>query len=287
MIDSDSFGYEVFYGGTQNMKSESGKKRKPLRAVIAGIPVLLAGLTVFLSLKNVQNADRAFRNGMGIVDGMYQLARRETGEFREINLKGLKKCSVDQFDMPGFGNLAILRTHAGLKQKTAFVMTPYEKKMPACTVEYTYFLWMSKADMEFCDLTGKEDSDGYKQAVMQLDKICMNYYDIEEEQQASNWNDSFRALAVHKKLQKQDELRNQDMLCSVLSTYLNAAKAAATDSPEDTAQQLAAAESYSEQLLENGGGPADDIREALSRDQAQAFLSKVFFDTEAYRENMQ
>ena len=48
------------------------------------------------------------------------------------------------------------------------------------------------------------------------------------------------------------------MLCSVLSTYLNAAKAAATDSPEDTAQQLAAAESYSEQLLENGGGPADD-----------------------------
>ena len=269
------------------MTSESKKKRKPIRAVIAGIPVLLAGLTVFLSLKNVQKADRAFRNGMGTVDGMYQLAQRETGEFREINLKGLKKCSVDQFDMPGFGNLAVIRTNAVLKQKTAFVLTPYEKNMPACTVEYTYFLWMSKADMEFCDLTGTEKTDIYKQAVMQLDKTCMDYYDIPEEPQEASWNDSFRELAVHKKLQKQDEVRMQDMLCSVLSTYLTAAKAAETDSTEEAAQQLAAVEAYCDSMSENGGGPADDIKEAIGAEKAHEFFSKVFFGTETHRENMQ
>lgn len=269
------------------MKSENGKKRKPIWAVIAGIPVLLAGLTVFLSLKNVQNADRAFRNGMGTVEGMYQLARRETGEFREINLKGLKKCSVDQYEMPGFGNLAVIRTNAVLKQKTAFVLTPYEKVMPACTVEYTYFLWMSRADMEFCDLTGTEKSEIYKQAVMQLDKTCMNYYDIPEEPQETDWNDSFRELAVHKKMQKHDEVRIQDMLCSVLSTYLTAAKAAKTDSDEDRARQLAAVEAYCGSMAENGGGPADDIREALSKEKTDEFLSRVFFGTEVYRETMQ
>lgn len=246
--------------------------------------LLLAGVLFFFSMQNNTVMYDTIDSGMDAVRERYTVKELDAGEFTDMKFYGFMKFHVDQYEVEGLGNLSVMRANMGFMQMFSFMITPFEKNVPLCTLDYMYIMGNRKSYVEFYDLAGDTASAEYAQVQQQLRDMVARYADIEEIPASQNWYDDLLNVVMHKKLSRKDEQRNMDMFRDALNTYLNAADAVAADTPELAEKQLANTQAYSDGLIEKGGVSTDVFKKALGEDKTREFFDKVFFGTARYRQ---
>ncbi len=266
--------------------SQTEKKKKKLPVILLVIVLLIAaaaGLLAYHSAKNTKIMNETIQKGLDTLNGYYQVTPLDAGEYQDMRIYGLMKFHVDQYAVKDLGNLSVMTADMGMMQMVSFMITPFEKNVPLCTLDFMYIMSNRKSYIEFYDLVGDPHTEEYTHVLDALRQMQARYDDIEELEASENWYDSYLSVVMHKKLSAKDEQRNQDMFCDALESYLAASAELEKSSDEDAAKQLAVTESYSSGLIENGGVSTDVFKKALGADTTRDFFRKVFFGTDRYR----
>ena len=263
------------------MKEKS--KKKPVLIVLAVIAAIIIGISIFVSVhaaRNKKDMQATIDKGLVQVESHYKVTPLDAGEYANITMYGVMKFNTKQYDVEDLGNLSIMTTDMGMMQMVSFMITPYEKNVPLCTLDYMYILGNRKSYVEFYDLVNDPQSEEYTAVLDALREMQSRYDDITELEATENWYDNYLTVVMHKSLSGKEEQRNQEMFCDALGTYLDVSAGLDKSSPEDAAAQLAITEAYSNGLIEKGGVSTDVFKKALGEETTRDFFDKVFFGTD-------
>lgn len=273
--------------------AENTKKKKKTGWIILLIIVLLIGALVgtcaCFSAKNNKLIYELIGDGLDQIAEHYTVTEcdpaaqpdKYTDEFKDLRFYGLMKFHTDQYEIEGLGNLSVMRANMGFMQMFSFMITPYEKNVPLCTLDFMYIFGNRKSYIEFYDLVGDTETEDYKIVLSQLGGLKELFADVEELSVSEHWYDDLLSVAIHKQLK--DDARNEELFGMSLGMYLNAADLLSESSAEEKATQLANTKAYSDGLIEKGGVSTDVFKKALGEDKTREFFGKVFFGTELYK----
>ena len=233
--------------------------------------------------KNRPVMNETAAKGLELVKKDFTVTKLDAGDYTDMKFYGFMKFHVDQYRVEELGNLSVMTADMGFMQMCSFLITPYEKNLPVCTLDYMYILGSRKSYTEFYDLAADTGSGEYRGVQDMLKKMTSRFADLEESKTEPHWYDTYLSVFMHKKLKRADDARNQEMFCDALRTYLEAAKAADLSSPEEQARQVENTQSYCDGLIEKGGVSTDLFKRVLGEDKAHEFFDRVFFGTELYR----
>ena len=165
----------------------------------------------------------------------------------------------------------------------SFMITPFEKEVPLCTLDFMYIFGNRKSYVEFYDLAGNPDAESYAAVLDSLRTMTTRYTDVEELAIEPHWYDDLLSVSMHKQLNKDQEQLNQEIFYDALRTYITVSKEIEKSSSETAAAQLAATQDYSDGLIEKGGVSTDVFKKAIGEEKTRDFFDSVFFGTAAYR----
>ena len=272
--------------------AEAAKKKKKTGWIILLIILLLIGALVgtcaYFSAKNNKEIDTLIGNGLDQIAEHYTVTEcdpekepdRYTDEFKDLRFYGLMKFHTDQYKIEGLGNLSVMRANMGFMQMLSFMITPYEKNVPLCTLDFMYIFGNRKSYIEFYDLVGSTETDEYKIVLSQLGGLKELCADVEELPVSENWYDDLLSVVLHKQLK--DDTRNIELFGTALGMYLNASDLLSESSGTDKAAQYTNTKAYSDGLIEKGGVSTDVFKKALGEDKTREFFDKVFFGSALY-----
>ena len=265
--------------------SEEIKKKKKWPKVLLILLLLIALFAGFLTYHAFQNNMVMYdtiANGLQIVEEHYPVKELDEGEYEDLRFYGLMKFHTDQYQVEGLGNLSVMRANMGFMQMVSFMITPFERDVPLCTLDYMYILGNRKSYVEYYDLVGDTNTAEYQQVLGKLREMTGRYAQIGELGVSENWYDSLLSVVMHKQLKKAEDSLNQEMFYDALRTYLDAADALEQSTPEQAAAQLAATKAYSDGLIEKGGVSTDVFKKALGEEKTRDFFDRVFFGSARY-----
>ena len=258
------------------------KAKKILLGILLTILVLILLLVVLLwryGVKNNKIMYDTIASGMSEVESRFTVKQLDAGEYTDMKIYGFMKFHVDQYDVEGLGNLSVMRANMGFMQMFSFMITPYDRNVPLCTLDYMYIMGNRKSYVEYYDLAGDTQSEEYAQIQAKLREMTARYADIEELPASENWYDNLLNVFMHKQLSSKEEAQNQVMFLDALQTYLNAAETVGENTPELAAKQLANTQAYSDGLIEKGGVSTDVFKKSLGEEKTRDFFDQVFFGT--------
>ena len=261
-------------------------KKKKLAAILctAGAVILLGtGCIAVNSDKNKKVMNETINEGLKVLSSSYALTQLDAGEFSDMRMYGFMKFHVDQYDAEKLGNISVMTTDMGFMQMASVVITPYEKNMPMCSLDFMYIMGNRKSYAEFYDLTGNKDSDEYKDVLTSLSNMTKRYKNIEELETEKRWYDDFSTVTMHKKLSYKNDQLNKDMFLDVLKTYASCSSTIEKSSDEDAKMQFEATQAYCDSLIEKGGVSTDTFKKVLGEEKTREFFNKVFFGMDNYR----
>jgi hypothetical protein len=264
------------------MEEKTKSKKKPVLIVLGVIAAILIGIVIFVAWnasKNNKVMQETIDKGLAAVQEYYTVTPCDAGEYTDITMYGVMKFHTEQYEVENLGNLSVMTTDMGMMQMVSFMITPFEKNVPLCTLDFMYILGNRKSYVEFYDLVSDPKSEEYTAVLDTLREMQGRYADITELEPTENWYDNYLSVVMHKQLTSKAEQRNQDMFCDALRTYLEASASLEISSDEDAAAQLAITESYSNGLIEKGGVSTDVFKKALGEETTRDFFDHVFFGT--------
>ena len=262
-------------------------KKKVLNGVkitltgIAGAVVLSTVIVAVNASKNNKLMHQTIEKGMEELTARYTVTPRDPGEYEDMTMYGLMKFHVDQYDVEELGNLSVMTANMGFMQMVSYMITPYEKDVPLCTLDFMYIMGNRKSYVEFYDLVGDTQTDSYQRVLTDLSAMTERYADVTELPVDAAWYDKMMTVDMHKQLK--DDALNEQMFCDALSTYLDASKELALSSDEDAAKQLEITKGYSDGLIQNGGVSTDVFKKALGEETTRNFFDQVFFGSALYQ----
>lgn len=246
--------------------------------------ILILALVIVIRVfagKNNRVMHETIDKGMEIVRGNYTVTQLDAGEYTDMKFYGFMKFHVDQYKVESLGNLSVMTADMGFMQMVSFMITPFEKNLPVCTLDYMYIFGSRKSYTEFYNLAGDPKAEDYQNVNAALQSLLGRYKDLEDITVEPHWYDVYLDAVMHKQLK--DDARNDEMFCDALRTYLEASKNMETAAPEVQAVQLDKTQNYSNGLIEKGGVSTDVFKAALGEDKTRDFFDRVFFGTSLYR----
>ena len=266
-----------------------GKKKKAGKVllIILAVILLLAGFLTFHAVRNTKTMNNLIREGLHSVEMRYDVTPLDAGEYKDMRFYGLMKFHVDQYRVEELGNLSVMTANMGMMQMVSFMITPFEKNVPLCTLDFMYIMGNRKSYVEFYDLVGDTATPEYQQVLESLRTGVQFYSDIEEIPAEEHWYDSYLSVVMHKKLKGSDEDRNRELFLNMLEIYLESSKTLEKSAPEDAERQFEITQNYSDGLIEKGGVSTDVFKKALGEEKTRDFFNRVFFGTDNYRTEKQ
>lgn len=238
-------------------------------------------LRVFAGKNNKVMYD-TIADGLSAVREEYTVRELDAGEYSDMRFYGIMKFHVDQYEVENLGNLSVMTADMGFMQMVSFMITPIEKNVPLCTLDYMYILNNRKSYVEFYDLAGEQDTDAYRAVQASLQEMTARWTEFEEIPAEAHWYDEYLKVLMHKKLSKDAEDRNKAMFLDALKTYLGESAKQDVSSAEVQAKQFENTKAYSSGLIDKGGVSTDVFKKALGEDKTRDFFGKVFFGTAKY-----
>ena len=263
------------------------KVLKAIGILLLILLILIVAVIIVIRIfagKNNRVMNETIDKGMAIVRENYNVKELDAGEYKDMRFYGIMKFHVDQYEVETLGNLSVMTADMGFMQMVSFLITPYEKNLPVCTLDYMYIFGTRKSYTEFYNLAGDANGSDYQTVNAELLKMVGRYSDIEELKVDPHWYDVYLDAVMHKQLSSSEDARNQDMFCDALRTYLEASKNAEAASPEVQKIQLEKTQNYCDGLIEKGGVSTDVFKQALGEDKTHDFFDRVFFGTALYRD---
>ena len=270
------------------MEAKTGGKKKKagkILLVLLLVILLLAGFMTFHAVRNTKTMNQLIDNGLRSVGGRYNITQLDAGEYKDMRFYGLMKFHVDQYRVEELGNLSVMTANMGMMQMVSFMITPFEKNVPLCTLDFMYIMGSRKSYVEFYDLVGDTATPEYQQVLESLQTGAKFYSDIEELPAEEHWYDSYLSVVMHKKLK--DDTRNNELFQNMLEIYLESSRILEKSTPEDAARQFEITQNYSDGLIEKGGVSTDVFKKALGEEKTRDFFNRVFFGTDLYRADNQ
>lgn len=265
--------------------SEEIKHKKKWPKVLLILLLLIAAFAGFLSYHAMQNNRVMYdtiANGLQIVEDHYTVKQLDAGEYSDMRFYGLMKFHTDQYQVEGLGNLSVMRANMGFMQMVSFMITPFEKDVPLCTLDYMYILGNRKSYVEFYDLVGDTQTAEYQGVLDALRSMTARYDQAENLEVSEHWYDSLLSVAMHKQLKKSEDTLNQEMFYDALRTYLDESSKLESSTPEQAKAQHDATKAYSDGLIEKGGVSTDVFKKALGEEKTRDFFDSVFFGSAVF-----
>ena len=247
--------------------------------------VILIMILKVIGSRNSKVMEQTVSEGLDRVREQYTVTELDEGEYEDMRFYGIMKFHVDQYRVEELGHLSVMTADMGFMQMVSFMITPFEKNVLLCTLDYMYILNSRKSYVEFYDLAGDTQSEVYSGMQAKLREMTARYQDIEELPAKANWYDVYLNVFMHKQLSGSDEDRNRAMFSDALDTYLDLSAALPVSDETLRMQQLSNTQAYSDGLIEKGGVSTDVFKKALGEDKTRDFFDKVFFGTDLYRGN--
>lgn len=267
-------------------------KAKKIRKGIGIFFLILLLLVIILIIvlhvigsKNKKVMNELISDGLDLVREDYTVTQLDAGEYTDMRFYGIMKFHVDQYKVEELGNLSVMKADMGFMQMVSFMITPIEKNVPLCTLDFMYILNNRKSYVEFYDLAGDTDSDEYITVQAVLQGLVDRWNDVEELAVEPHWYDSYLKVFMHKQLKKDEDDRNRQLFGESLGTYLSETRRIERSSDENKTRQTDNTKAYSDGLIEKGGVSTDVFKKALGEDKTRDFFDKVFFGTALYRGN--
>lgn len=260
-----------------------GKIKKALKITLAGVVgavVLSVGIVSLQASKNNKVMHETIDKGMATLAEYYTVKPLDPASYQDMTMYGLMKFHVDQYQVEELGNLSVMTANMGFMQMVSYMITPYEKNVPLCTLDFMYIMGNRKSYVEFYDLVGDTQTSAYQQVMTSLADMTERYDNITELPVDAAWYDNFLTVDMHKQLK--DDAVNEEMFCDALRTYLDASKTMEISSPEDAARQLEITQEYSDGLIKNGGVSTNVFKKALGEEKTRDFFDQVFFGSDLY-----
>ena len=259
---------------------------KVLGIILLILLILILILLVIIHInakKNRPVMNDTVKKGMELVQKDFTVTKLDAGSYTDMTFYGFMDFHVDQYRIEELGNLSVMTADMGFMQMVSFLITPYEKNLPVCTLDYMYILGSRTSYTEFYDLAANTESDAYRGVQDSLRELANRYADLADSKTEAHWYDTYLSVFMHKKLKRADDERNTEMFCDALRTYLDAAKATPVSTPEDQAKQVENTQQYCDGLIEKGGVSTDLFKKVLGAEKTHAFFDRVFFGTDLYR----
>jgi hypothetical protein len=261
-------------------------KKKKLSAILgaAGAVILLgSGCIAVNASRNKTIMSETINEGLKVLSSSYALTQLDAGEFSNMRMYGFMKFHVDQYSAEKLGNISVMTADMGFMQMASVVITPYEKNMPMCSLDFMYIMGKRKSYAEFYDLTGNKETAEYKGVITTLSDMTKRYKDIEELETEKRWYDAYSTVTMHKQLSHKNDQLNKDMFIDVLKTYTECSSSIEKSSDEDAKKQFEATQAYCDGLIEKGGVSTDTFKKTLGDEKTREFFNKVFFGMDNYR----
>ena len=266
------------------MKTKRRKKTVlTVLCILLALIAVLAGILAVNASKNLRVMYETVSMGMDELNARYTVTPCDAGEYSDLTMYGVMKFHTEQYEIEGLGNLSVMTSNMYMMQMVSFMITPFEKNVPLCTLDFMYILGNRKSYVEFYDLVGDKQTEEYAGVLAALREMQSRWTDVPELEPGENWYDSLLSVVMHKSLTSQDEVRNQELFKDALKTYLDAADALPQSTQEEAAAQLRNTEEYSRGLIQRGGVSTDVFKKALGEETTRDFFGKVFFGTEHYQ----
>lgn len=266
------------------------KAKKILKGIGIFFLILLLLVGIFFAVckiygnKNTFIMNGTINDGLNQVKKHYNVSQLDAGEFENLRFYGIMNFHTDQYKVENLGNLSVMTADMGFMQMVSFMIVPFEKNVPMCTLDFMYIFGKRKSYVEFYDLVGDTQTDEYKNVVKQLSDMAAKYDDVKEIEVKENWYDKYLSVIMHKEFSGDNiDERNDRLFQDALSAYLNAADALPVSSEEDQKKQLDNTQEYCNGLIEKGGVSTDVFKKALGADKTHEFFDNVFFGTNRYK----
>lgn len=253
--------------------------------VLLLLVIVLVIVLLVIGSSNKKRIDEQIENGLELVQEGYTVTQLDAEEYTDMRFYGIMKFHVDQYRVEELGNLSVMTADMGFMQMVSFMITPIEKNVPLCTLDFMYILNNRKSYVEFYDLAGDTDSDEYITVQAILQGLVDRWNDVEELAVEPHWYDTYLKVFMHKQLKKDDDARNTQLFSESLGTYLNETLRIEKSSDENISRQIDNTKAYSDGLIEKGGVSTDVFKKALGEEKTREFFDKVFFGTALYRGN--
>ncbi len=264
------------------------KIRKGIGIFFLILLLLVIVLVIVLNVigsKNKKVMYEMIADGLSRVQEDYTVTQLDAGEYTDMRFYGIMKFHVDQYRVEELGNLSVMTADMGFMQMVSFMITPTEKNVPLCTLDFMYILNNRKSYVEFYDLAGDTGSAEYSAVQAALQGLVDRWRDVEELAVEPHWYDTYLKVFMHKQLKKDDEARNSQLFADALDTYLAETERLEKSSDEIVRRQIGFTKVYSDGLIEKGGVSTDVFKKALGEDKTRDFFDRVFFGTALYRGN--
>lgn len=269
------------------MKAKTKKRLLTVLIVLVLLIAAIAGVIVFYASRNKKVMNATIDKGLAAVRSFYDVEKLDAGEYADMRMYGLMKFHTDQYRVKDLGNLSVMTADMGFMQMVSFMITPFEKSVPLCTLDYMYIFGTRKSYVEFYDLDRVKDDGTVRAEDSEVLKALRNtvsqYSDIEEITVEPKWYDAYSEVKMHKKMGSADDARNEEMFLTVLNTYLSETAKLEKSDAAGAAAQLKATQMYSDGLIDKGGVSTDVFKKALGEDKTRDFFNKVFFGTALYQ----
>lgn len=268
------------------MKAKRGGKLKAAGLILLTLlPVILlaAGFLIVRTVNNRKRMNALIDEGVRAVSMRYDLTKQDTGGYAEMYAGGLTKLRTAQYRAAELGNLSVVVRDSGLRQTVTFTVTPFEKNMPLCRLEQSYFMGTVKTAAEFYDLVGDTASPDYMRVTESLRNAAQFFSGETDDSAEPQWYDSYRSASVYRKLKSGDEERSREMFLSMLEVYLEESVRQEKSKPEEAARQFEITQNFCGSLLEKGSPAADMLKETLGEAKTRDFFGRVLFGTDAYK----
>ena len=243
--------------------------------------ILFIVLKIYASKNNPVMFD-TISDGMSVLRKKYAVKELDAGKYQDMRFYGIMDFHVDQYEVKNLGNLSVMTADMGFMQMVSFLITPFEKNAPMCTLDFMYIFGTRKSYVEFYDLGADTNTDEYRAVQTKLKELVAGYSDIEEIPTKKNWYDNYLNVFMHKKLSSDDDERNKEMFLNVLKTYVDATQSLPVMSAEEQQKQVQNTQEYCDGLISKGGVSTDVFKKALGEEKTHDFFNKVFFGTKHY-----
>lgn len=262
-------------------------KLKKSKLIIPSIIIALIGSAATALTINAANNTKAMNaaitDGMNILTEYYTVTPCDTNEYTDITMHGIMKFHTDQYKIEGLGNLSVMTTDMGFMQMVSFMITPFEKKVPLCAIDFMYIMNNRKSYVEFYDLVEDASAPEYVNVLDAMRELSSYYVTVDDILMKENWYDDLLTVSMHKSFNKSNDHLNHQLFCDTIRQYAKAAKDLPVNSEEEAAAQLDIIENYSNGLIEKGGISTDFFKKSLGEDTTRNFFNKTFFGTDNYR----
>ncbi|MBQ7933487.1 MAG: hypothetical protein IJ327_01685 [Lachnospiraceae bacterium] len=154
------------------------KKKHPILFTFLALILILALFVTINANRNIKAMNDCVDETLKTLRSSYTMTPVDVGDYEEMNIYGIMKFHVEQYDIEGLGNLSVMRMNMGLMQMATVVITPQDKNMPLLSADYMYILSNRQSYLEFYDVVS-EKNDLYLELLDSLDKHLDQYAHLE------------------------------------------------------------------------------------------------------------